>query len=461
MKAGSKLGLWQVVSLAVGTMIGASIFSIFGIGARVAGHNLPLVFVISGAIALLVAYSYAKLGSQIISNAGPMEFIIKGIGDNLITGGLSFLFWLTYVVSIALFAKGFAGYFLPLLHLAPSPPNMALVEIGVVLAFMALGILGSSTVGKAEFVIVLVKLAILGLFVVLGIWSISGDRIMPTFDTHSLKGTLDATAIFFLSYMGFGLVTNASENMQDPQRNVPRAIYLSILIVTVVYILVALVAVGNLPLAELIKAQDNALAEAARPFLGSTGYLLVSFGALFSISSALNATLYGGANVAYALARDGELPRNFERKLWFGSTEGLYLTTTLGIVFALLFNLNGIASITSSVFIVIYLFVLYSHWRLRRQYGGNPLIILGGFIVVLSVFVLLLDYQLQTNRNAFFATWTVLAGSLLVEFIYRNITQRSLLSRELDVLERKAAALENDAGEIIGHLRDRKPPKQE
>lgn len=459
MGASKKLGLFQVVALAVGTMIGASIFSIFGLGARIAGHNLPFVFVISGAVALLVAYSYAKLGSQIISDAGPMEFILKGIGDNLVTGGLSFLFWLTYVVSIALFAKGFAGYFLPLLPVASSPVALALAEAGVVLVFMGLGLLGSATVGKAEFFIVLVKLSILGLFVVLGIWSIRPEWVTPTFGTQGIKGILNATAVFFLSYMGFGLVTNASENMKDPQRNVPRAIYLSIFIVTIVYISVALVAVGNLPLPELIKAQDNALAEAAKPFLGSAGYLLVSFGALFSISSALNATLYGGANVAYALARDGELPRTFERKLWFGSTEGLYLTAALGIVFALLFNLSGIASITSSVYMVIYLFVLFSHWRLRKKYGGSAAIIAVGFMVVLSVFVLLLIYQWQNNRSAFYGTWVVLAGSLLLEIIYRGISQRSLIPRELSLLEGEAEGVEKEAGRLIGHLPGKKHPQ--
>jgi len=86
-----KINLWQTIALAVGTMIGASIFSIFGLGARIAGSNLPLVFLISGLIALFVAYSYALLGKRIISNAGPMEFILRGIGDNLITGSLSFL----------------------------------------------------------------------------------------------------------------------------------------------------------------------------------------------------------------------------------------------------------------------------------------------------------------------------------------------------------------------------------
>lgn len=447
-----KMGLWQVIALAVGTMVGASIFSIFGLGARVAGHNLPLVFVLSGIVALLVAYSYAHLGSRIISDAGPMEFIIKGIGDGLLTGALSFLFWLTYVISIALFAKGFAGYLLPFLNLHPSPLGMGLMEAGVVIVFMVLGILGSATVGKAEFFIVLIKLGILGLFVVLGLRTLRLAWVTPSFSPAELKGTLNATAIFFLSYMGFGLVTNASENMRNPQRNVPLAIYLSILIVTIVYVSVSMVAIGNLPLPRLIQAEDNALAEAARPFLGESGFLLVSIGALFSIASALNATLYGGANVAYALARDGELPKVFDRKLWFGSSEGLYITAALGIAFALLFNLNGIATITSSVFMVIYLFVLTAHWRLRRQYGGNPAIIAIGLIVVTAVFIVLSIYQWRTNPDSLFGTWAVLGGSLLLEWIYRTVTQRTFITREAGLLKKGEEIVEREVKGVITHL---------
>ncbi len=431
-KERGKLNLIQTVALAVGTMIGASIFSIFGLGAKIAGPNLPLVFVISGLVALLVAYSYAWLGSRIVSDAGPMEFIIRAFGANLVTGALSFLFWFTYVISIALFAKGFAGYFLPLLPGPDTPGLASIVEVAVVLTFTALGVMGSASVGRAEFWIVAIKLGVLLLFVALGIWRIQIDRILPRFSPRDVTGILDATAIFFLSYMGFGLVTNASEHMRDPARNVPRAIYLSILVVSLVYILVAAVAVGNLPLPELIQAQDFALAEAARPFLGDGGYLLVSWGALFSIASALNATLYGGANVAYALARDGVLPAAFDRKLWFGSMEGLYITAGLGIVFALLFNLNGIASITSSVFMVIYLFVLAAHWRLQPRYGGNRVVIAAGFLVVLAVFALLLRYQWQTARDAFWTTGLVLIGSLFTEYLYFKLMHRHLQRRETD-----------------------------
>ena len=430
----NRIGLLQATSIAVGTMIGASIFSIFGLGARTAGQNLPLVFVLSGLIALLVAYSYAVMGSKIISNAGPMEFILQGFGDNLLTGALGFLFWMSYVVSISLFAKGFAGYLLPLLSVETGVVSRAVVEVAVVLAFMFLNLAGSERVGKVEFVIVLVKLIILGVFVVLGLRSVHLDWITPQLDAHHARQALDGTAVFFLAYMGFGLVTNASEHMRDPQRNVPRAIFLSIFVVSVVYILVSVVAVGNLPLPALIRAEDFALAEAAKPFLGQWGYILVSVGALFSIASALNATLYGGANIAYALARDGELPPVFQRKAWFQAPEGLYITVALSLFFTLLLNLGGIASVTSAVVMVIYLFVLAAHYRMTPQCGGRRWIIVTGWLLTLGVFVALMIYQWQTSRLSFWAIWATFAGSLLVEVVYRSRTGREMLVRELGTL---------------------------
>ena len=430
-KDNTKIGLWQATSIAVGTMIGASIFSIFGLGATIAGHNLPLVFIASGVVALLVAYSYAIMGSKIISNAGPMEFILQSFGDSLLTGALSFLFWLSYVVSISLFAKGFSGYLLPLLGLADTPMLKAGVEAAVVLGFMALNLAGAQRVGKAEFIIVLIKLSILGVFVVLGLSSVNPEWIKPRLDAAHLQQTLNGTAVFFLAYMGFGLVTNASEHMKNPEKNVPRAIYLSIFIVSIVYVLVSVVAVGNLPIPAMIKAEDFALAEAAKPFLGHWGYILVSVGALFSIASALNATLYGGANIAYALARDGELPRVFERKSWFRAPEGLYITVALSLLFTLLLNLNGIASVTSAVVMLIYLFVLASHYRMVKKVGGRKPVIVVAFVVVVGVFIALMHYLWQTSIASFWAIWVTFGGSLILEMVYRFSTGRELQQKSL------------------------------
>jgi amino acid transporter len=422
-----KIGLWEAVAMAVGTMIGASIFSIFGVGVKIAGENLPEAFVLSGIFALIVAYSYAKLGSKIISNAGPIAFILKGIGDNLVTGALAIIMWLSYVVSISLFAKGFAGYFLPLFGINISPLSMGITEVFLIAFFTSINSFGSKAVGRVEFYIVLVKLSILGVFILLGFLQINPGYIIPSFSAKGLYGTLSAAVVFFLSYMGFGLITNASENMEDAEKNVPLAIFISIAIVMFVYIAVSFVAIGNLSIGELIKAQDNALAVAAKPFLGSFGFVLISIGAVFSISSALNATLYGGANIAYSFAKDGELPEFFERKVWFKSSEGLYITAALGLLFALTFNIGAIATIVSSIFTIIYVFVLISHYRLADNYGGNKGFILLNVIILLIVFLALIFYQYQTQRGAFYGTIITLLGALILEYVYRYLTKRRFI----------------------------------
>lgn len=421
-----KLSLVEVISMAVGTMIGASIFSVFGFGAQVAGHELPEAFLLSGIYAFVVAYSYAILGSKIISNAGPIGFILKGMGDSLVTGALSFLLWISYVVSISLLVKGFAGYFLPLVHLGSGQINFVVVEAVLIALFVALNFFGSKAVGKSEFFIVITKLSILFVFIIGGLWTIDLINVKPDFSSKHTAGLIDASVIFFLSYMGFGLITNASENMKQPERNVPVAIFTSIFIVLAIYVLISLVTLGNLPLSDVVRAKENALAMAAKPFLGNFGFLLVSIGALFSISSALNASIFGGANIAYSLAKDGELPELFERKVWFKSTEGLYITAGLGLLFALLFNLGDIATITSSVFTVIYIFVLVSHIRLRKKYGGNLLLLCINLAVLAAVFFALMRYQWQSHRYAFYGTILTFTGALLVEFIFRTVRKRFL-----------------------------------
>jgi len=173
-----------------------------------------------------------------VSNAGAIDFIRTAFGDGAIAGTLSFLTWFTCAISIALCAKGFAGYLLPLVGAPATFFNTAMVAASVIPVFTALGLLGTRAVGRSELAIVIVKLSILFLFIVLGFRTIHAAWVTPTLSARH------------------------------------------------------------------------------------AGYLLVSIAALFSIASALNATLFGGANIAYALARNGELPILFERKAWFPDPSG-------------------------------------------------------------------------------------------------------------------------------------------
>jgi amino acid transporter len=275
----------------------------------------------------------------------------------------------------------------------------------------------------------MVKLLILGLFIVVGFLTINPADIAPSFKPDQVSGTLYASVIFFLSYMGFGLIANTSENMKNPHKNVPRAIFISIAIVMVIYIGVSLAALVNLPVKEIIKAKENALAIASEPFLGKFGYLLISIGALFSISSALNATIYGGANISYSLAKDGELPKIFERKLWFKSREGLFITSGLSVLFLALFDLAEIASITSSVFTIIYIFVIFSHFRIAEKYGGNKIVIIINLLIILAVFISLVYYQYINQRSAFYGTLSALSGAVLLEYIYRKLRKRIFIDK--------------------------------
>jgi amino acid transporter len=263
-------------------------------------------------------------------------------------------------------------------------------------------------------------------FILGGFMTINWGMVKPNFDSSHTNGLLNASVIFFLSYMGFGLITNASENIKKPTKNVPRAIFISIFVVMIFYISISLVTIGNLPLPDIIKAQENALAIAAKPFLGNFGFILITIGALFSISSALNATIFGGANIAYSLAKDGELPEVFERKVWYNSTEGLYITAGLSLLFALLFDLSAIAAITSTVFTVIYVFVLISHFKLQKEYGGNRILLFINLIILLAVFIALMKYQWETQRSAFYGSIFSFIGALIVEYLFRKYRKREM-----------------------------------
>jgi len=413
--------------MAVGTMIGASIFSIFGEGVKIAGNGLPIAFFLSGLYAFMVAYSYAHFGRKLVSNAGPIAFILKGFGDSPVVGTLSILMWFSYVISIALFAISFAGYFLPVIHIEYQVFHR-LVEVLVIAIFGALNYLGGTrAVGRLEFWIVLTKLTILGIFIAAGLSVIHTDYLKPEVTPSFVKGIIAASVLFFLSYMGFGLITNVSENVKEPSKTVPRAIYTSIVIVMAVYVLVSVAALGALPAEEIAKYAENALAVAAKPALGEVGFLLLSLGALISIISALNATIYTGANAAYALMKEGFIPfpEKLIRREWMNEHLGLYLTCGLGLAFTLFFKITAVASMISIITTALYLGVIASHLKLCNEIGGNRGVIFFNLIVITFVATEIAIYQFTNSKATFLTTVVIFLASFLLELLYYGKRRKS------------------------------------
>jgi amino acid transporter len=220
--------------------------------------------------------------------------------------------------------------------------------------------------------------------------------------------------------MGFGIITNDSENIENPKKNVPRAIFTSILIVIFIYTMVSVSALSLLPVKELIMYKENALAKAVEPVLGKFGFLLVSLGALVSISSALNAALYSGANAAYAFMRNGYIPLpNLQRdRIWMSGHAGLYLTCALALVFAITFNVTSIASIISLITTIIYIFVMFSHLKLAKVIGGKNWLVFFNLIVVSFVAINIMKFQMESNPAVFFVSVFLFLVSYLAEKLY-------------------------------------------
>jgi amino acid transporter len=426
----SGIGLWAAVSIGVGGMIGAGIFSILGVVAQVSGPALPVSFAVGGVVALLAAYSYAKLGARYPSAGGSVQFLVEGLGDGIVTGGLNIFQYLAYIISIALYAAGFAGYAMTFTPDGTPSWVQKAFAVGIVALFTGVNFLGSKVMGRAETIIVAIKMAILVVFVVAGIFFIEPSRLAVS----TWPGGTDilfGAGVLFIGYEGFGLITNAAGNMTNPARELPRALYISVAVVIAVYVLVSITVIGNLSIPALEGAKDYALAEAAKPFLGQFGFKLIAIAALLSTSSAVNATLFGAANVSYQVARDGQLPATFTRSLWSRHVEGLFITAGLSMIFVVAFDLGPIAMMASGAFLLVYAAVNIAHLRVRQQTGAKTGIVAASLVACVIMFVLLMTYVV---RHAPAAAWitllATLAAAFAIEIAYRNYTGRRF--RRLD-----------------------------
>jgi amino acid transporter len=181
-----------------------------------------------------------------------------------------------------------------------------------------------------------------------------------------------------------------------------------------------------LPVSEIISARDYALAEAIKPFLGSLGFKVIAIAALFSTASGINATLYGGANVSYMLAKYGELPPVFERRVWGRSTEGLFITAGLTAIFANFFDLSGIAAMSSAALLLIFVAVNVAHLRVHEATGAKPYLLGLTGVACLAFFGALVYYEARTSSVTLYALAIVLMSCFIGELMYRSHTQRMM-----------------------------------
>ena len=420
-----QVGLVAAVSIGIGGMVGAGIFSILGVVAHAAGNAMWLAFAIGGVVALLSTYSYAKLGATFPSAGGATHFLVKSLGDGVLAGGLNLFMWAGYIISLALYATAFGGYAATFVTTAPSALLLKSLAVASVVLLTLVNAFGATFMGRWETFIVAVKVAILVLFSAVGLCFIRPGYLSPELWPET-KSVLFGAGMLFIGYEGFGLITNAAADMREPRKLLPRSLYISVILVIVLYLAVSLTVTGNLSDYEIEQSKDYALAEAAKPFLGQFGFRLIAIAALFSTASAINATLFGSANVCYMIARDGELPAGLSWTEWKDATGGLLLTAALVVVVMLIFDLSGIAMMGSAAFLLIYAAVNVGHLKVRDQTGASAIVVWLSLLTCLAMFAILCVYTYQEQPRAIAALILIAAASFAAEWAYRRWTGRRI-----------------------------------
>lgn len=418
-----KIGYWSVVSIGVGGMVGGGIFAVLGLAAQIAQGATPVAFVIAGLVALLTTYSYVKLSVAFPSRGGTVTFLDRAFGPGLFAGSLNILLWLSYITMLSLYAYAFGSYAATFLRPEWQAVGKHLFICLGVLGITGLNLLGAAAIGRAESWIVAFKIVILLVFVGVGFWGIEPSRLALAAWSPPAE-VLAGGFIIFLAYEGFELIANAAQDTEDPGKTLPRAYYSALLFVIALYVLVAMVTVGNLPIAKIVDAKDYALAAAAEPFLGGAGFTLIATAALLSTASAINATLYGAARLSCIIAEDGELPEVLEEKIWRKPILGLLITTGLTLIVANGFDLGSIATIGSAGFLLIFAAVNIANVVLYRQTDSLRWLSWVGALTCLAALVVLLwQIEMQTPLKILVFV-AILAIAVGVEMLYRSLRRK-------------------------------------
>lgn len=417
-----KIGYLSVVAIGIGGMVGGGIFAVLGLAVKLAHGGTPVAFLLAGIIALITSYSYNKLSITYPSQGGTVEFLNQAFGGGLFTGGVNVLLWLSYIVMLSLYSFAFGSYGASLIA-GPQLLWKHILITGSILLFTLLNVTGAKLVGEAEEYIVAIKLIILLVFAGIGFSTINTQRLEPAVWTGPLE-FIAGGMIIFLAYEGFELIANTAGNVKNARKTLPRAYYSSVIFVILLYICIAAVTVGNLPVSKIIAAKDYALAEAAKPFMGSFGFTLIAVAAILSTGSAINATLYGSARVSYVIAKDGELPANLEKKIWKKPIEGLLITSAATLLIANFFDLSGISTMGSAGFLLIFASVNAANIKMSSKTNSVKWIPVSGVLLCAAALVLLIIQTFKTSPQNIWILVIMFGVAFLVEGIYREFRKK-------------------------------------
>ena len=391
--AKGSLTLWGAVSMGIGVMIGAGIFALTGQVAELAQGWFPLAFLAAGFVTAFSAYSYVKMSNAFPSAGGIAMFLEKAYGKTVMTGACALLMYFSMVINESLVARTFGTYTLQLFNVESGSWLVPALGVGLLFFAFLVNILSNKYIQTLSLVTTFIKVAGFVILACGGLWAsgLSFESISVAPTSTSGGGFLGAVALGILAYKGFTTITNSGGEIQDPHKNVGRAIIISIAACIVLYGLVALAVGGNLSIDEIIEAKDYSLAQAARPAFGDLGlWITVGFAIVATVSGVI-ASVFAVSRMLAMLTDMKLVPHSHFGMPGSIQKHTLVYTIVLAILLTIFFDLSRIASLGAIFYIIMDLAIQWGVFRhLHKQIEANRGIVLTAIImdaVVLGAFL--------------------------------------------------------------------------
>lgn len=447
------LNLFTITMIGIGGMIGAGIFVLTGIAAGIAGPALILAFALNGIITSFTAMSYAELGSAYPEAGGSYVWVKEGLGgtQGFLAGWMS---WSAAASAGALYALGFGRFASELWLLAGLPTQgltvaqMTLIFMTlIILAFTFINYLGASETGAIGNIVTMAKIVILGLFVLFGVLvMLNSDGWQQRFTTgfmpNGFVAVFAAMGVTFVAFEGYEIIVQSGEEVINPNRNIPRAIFISIAVAVTIYLLVSIVAIGatsppiGMKVYEYLGLQKEvAVVETARQtFPLGIGAVVLLFSGLVSTMSALNATTYSSSRVSFAMGRDHNLPHLLSKvhpkrltPYWAVIFSGAFM-----MMISWLLPIEDVAAAAGILFLMLFLQVNIVVMRLRLKLPDLK----RGFRVPLFPIIPILGVVINALLAIYLYTFSPLAWYVAIGWIVVGLLAYYTYFSKIEAIEK-------------------------
>jgi amino acid transporter len=396
-KSSKSLGVPELIAIALGGMVGGGIFTVLGISVALVGVYTPLVIIIGGIIASLAAYSYVKLGVYYKDEGATYSFYKRTFPNSSFAASL-IGWWVIfgYISTIALYAYTFASYAISGFSFADSELARKMVAGAIILTFTLINIWSVKGMGKLEDIMVYTKLVILAIisFVLINNSQTTIPDLIQNHTDVNILSIFIVASLTFVAYEGFQLVINAVNEMESPEKNIPKAIYSSLFLAVLIYFLISLGAILAIPFDEIIKNKEYALASGTGNVLGHWGPDLVILGALLATSSAISGTLFGASRQMAVIAGDGYFPAIMAKRNNNIPVIAIVIMASLAFLLVLAGSLEVILEFGSVTFLLVSLLMAYANFKIRDKTHSSLFITLFSIFALFIGAVLILYYEL-------------------------------------------------------------------